>query len=123
MALLLWRRRGGSAAESVEEMAQPKQIAKTAQDAQARAVIEAGAGGQVPLALVPVGPLGRDQRATAIGQAGERKEDAVAANTANDRQRTPLKRMALADDRHRIWDIAAMGSLSPLPSAAFRTPN
>jgi hypothetical protein len=104
-------------------MAQPKQIAKTAQDAQARAVIEAGAGGQVPLALVPVGPLGRDQRATAIGQAGERKEDAVAANTANDRQRTPLKRMALADDRHRIWDIAAMGSLSPLPSAAFRTPN
>ena len=123
MALLLWRRRGGSAAESVEEMAQPKQIAKTAQDARARAVIEAGAGGQVPLALVPVGPLGRDQRATAIGQAGERKEDAVAANTANDRQRTTLKRMALADDRHRIWDIAAMGSLSPLPSAAFRTPN
>jgi hypothetical protein len=123
MALLLWRRRGGSAAESVEEMAQPKQIAKTAQDARARAVIEAGAGGQVPLALVPVGPLGRDQRATAIGQAGERKEDAVAANTANNRQRATLKRMALADDRHRIWNIAAMGSLSPLPSAAFRTPN
>jgi hypothetical protein len=102
-------------------MTQPKQIAETAQDAQAGAVIEARAGGDVPLALVPVGPLGRDQRATAIGQAGERKQDAVAANTANNRQRTTLKRMALADDRHRIRDIAAMGSLSPFPSTRLTT--
>ena len=121
-ALLLRHRPDGSAAESVEEVAQPKQITKTAQDAQAGAVIEARAGGDVPLALVPVGPLGRDQRATAVGQAGERKEDAVAVNTANNRQRTTLKRMALADDRHRIRDIAAMGSLSPFPSGAFRMP-
>jgi hypothetical protein len=101
-------------------MAQPKQIAKTAQDAQAGAVIKARAGGDVPVALVPVGPLGRDQRATAVGQAGERKEDAVAVNTANNRQRTTLKRVALADDRHRIRDIAAMGSLSPFPSTRSR---
>ena len=94
-------------------MAQLKQIAKTAQDAQAGAVIEARAGGDVPLALVPVGPLGRDQRATAIGQAGQRKENSIAANTADYWEHTTLKGVALADDRHRIRDIAAMGSLSP----------
>jgi hypothetical protein len=122
VALLLRRRPGGSAAESVEEMAQPKQIAKAAKDAQVGTVIRARVDAAT-LALVPVGPLGRDQRATAIGQAGERKEDAVAANTADNRQRTTLKRVALAGDRHRIRKIPAMGSLSSLPSAAFLTPN
>jgi hypothetical protein len=115
VALLLRHRPDGSAAESVEEKAQPKQIAKAAQDAQIGAVIRACVGG-VSLALVPVGPLGRDQRATAIGQAGQCKENSIAANTADYWEHTTLKGVALADDRHRIRDVAAMGSLSPFPS-------
>ena len=115
MALLLWRRPDGSAAESVEQMAQPKQITKAAKDAQAGAVIRVRPAAATPT-LVPVGPLGRDQRATTVGQAGQREEHPVAANTANHRQRKPLKRVALAGDRHRIGEIPAMGSLSPLPS-------
>jgi hypothetical protein len=120
VALLLRRRSDGSAAESVEEMTQPKQIAKAAQDAQAGAVIKARAYA-VTLALLPVGPLGRDQRATAVGQAGQRKEDPIAANTADNRERTTLKWMALARDRHRIGEIPAMGSLSPLLSTGSIT--
>jgi hypothetical protein len=121
MALLLQRRLDGPAAESVEEMAQPKQITEAAKGAQASVVI--GARAAATLALGPVGPLGWDQRATAIGQAGQRGENPVAANTANHRQRTALKRVALAGDRYRIGKIPAMGSLSPLPLGAFPIPN
>jgi len=102
-------------------MAQSKQIAKTAKDAQVGAVIRACVS-VVSLALVPVGPLGRDQRTTAIGQAGQRKENSIAANTADYWEHTTLKGVALADDRHRIRDIVAMGSLSPFPSGVFRIP-
>jgi hypothetical protein len=103
-------------------MAQPKQIAKTAKDARVGTVIRARVGAAT-LARVPIGPLGRDQRATAIGQAGQRKENPIAANTANYWEHTTLKRVALAGNRHRIGKISAMGSLSPLPLAAFLTPN
>jgi hypothetical protein len=102
-------------------MAQPKQIAKTAKDARVGTVIRARVGAAT-LARVPIGPLGRDQRATAIGQAGQRKENPIAANTANYWEHTTLKRVALAGNRHRIGKISAMGSLSPLPSGAFRMP-
>jgi hypothetical protein len=100
-------------------MAQSKQIAKTAEDAQVGAVIRACVS-VVSLALVPVGPLGRDQRTTAIGQAGQRKENSIAANTADYWEHTTLKGVALADDRHRIRDIVAMGSLSPFPLTRSR---
>jgi len=96
-------------------MAQPKQIAKAAKDAQAGAVIGACADAAT-LTFVPVGPLGRNERATAVRQACQREENPVATNTADHRERTALKRVALAGNRHRIGEIPAMGSLSPLPS-------
>ena len=64
--------------------------------------------------FVPVSPLGRDQRATAVGEAGQHKQNTAAADTADDGERAALKRMALAGDHYRSGEIPAMGSLSPL---------
>jgi len=66
------------------------------------------------MTLVPVSPLGRDQRATAVREAGHREENAAAADTADDGEHAALKRMTLAGDDDRIGEIPAMGSLSPL---------
>ena len=74
------------------------------------------------MTFVPVSPLGRDQRATAVREAGQREENAAAADAANDGERAALKGMALAGDRYRIGEIPAMGSLSPLLSGAFHMP-
>ena len=68
--------------------------------------------------FVPVSPLGRDQRATAVGEAGQHKQNTAAADTADDGERAALKRMALASNNYRIGKIPAMGSLSPLLSTA-----
>ena len=107
--------------ESVEEMTQPKQIAKAAKHARAGAVISAH-GSAATLALVPVGPLGWNEGATSVGQAGQHEENALAPDTANDRERAALKRVTLAGNRYRSREISVMGSLSPLPSAAFLMP-
>ena len=66
------------------------------------------------MTLVPVSPLGRDQRATAVREADQREENAAAADTADDGEHAALKRMTLAGDDDRIGEIPAMGSLSPL---------
>jgi len=66
------------------------------------------------MTLVPVSPLGRDQRATAVREAGHREENAAAADTADDGEHAALKRMTLAGDDDRIGEVPAMGSLSPL---------
>ena len=121
MALLLRRRLDRSAVESVDEMAQPEQIAETAERARAR-----GFTPQRPRAagitLVPVGPHGRNERAAAVGQTDKQEENAAAPDAADHVERPALEGMALAGDRHRIRDITAMGSLPPLPSGAFRIP-
>jgi hypothetical protein len=77
------------------------QIAKAAKNAQAGTVIGARPD-TATLTFVPVGPLGRNERATAVRQASQREENPVATNTADHRERTALKRVALAGDRHRI---------------------
>jgi len=121
VALLLRRRLDRSAVESVDEMAQPEQIAETAERARARVVAP-----QRPCAVgmtsVPVGPRGRNERAAAVRQADKQEKNAAAPDAADHRERAALEGVALAGDRHRIWAITAMGSLPPLPSGAFRTP-
>jgi hypothetical protein len=94
-------------------MAQLKQIAKAAQSTRADVGFPARAA---TMTLVPVSPLGRDQRATAVGKAGQHEQNTAAADTADDGERAALKRMALAGDNYRIGKIPAMGSLSPLLS-------
>ena len=70
------------------------------------------------MTLVPVSPLSRDQRATAVGEASQHEQNTAAADTADDGERAALKRMALARDNYRIGKIPVMGSLSPLLLAA-----
>ena len=94
-------------------MAQLKQFAKAAQSTRAGIGFPAPAH-TATMTLVPVSPVSWDQRATAVREAGQREENAAAADTANDGERAALKRMALAGDDDRIGEIPAMGSLSPL---------
>jgi hypothetical protein len=96
-------------------MPQLKQIAKTAKSTRAGTGFPARAH-PATVTLVPVSPLGRYQRATAVREAGQREENAAAADTADDGERAALKRMALAGDHYRSGEIPAMGSLSPLLS-------
>ena len=96
-------------------MAQLKQIAKAAQSTRANVGFPARAHAAT-MALVPVSPLSRDQRATAVGEAGQHEQNTAAADTADDGERAALKGMALARDNYRIGKIPVMGSLSPLLS-------
>src|SRR5437763_14393431 len=109
-----------SAAEVVDEMAQLKQIAKAAQSMRTDVGFPARAHAAT-MTLVPVSPLGRDQRATAVGEAGQHEQNTAAADTADDGERAALKRMALASNNYRIGKIPAMGSLSPLLSTGSIT--
>jgi len=103
-------------------MAQLKQIAKAAQSRRADADFPARVH-PATITFAPVSPLGRDHRATAIGEAGQHEQNTAAADTANDGERAALKRMALARDNYRSGKIPGMGSLSPLLSGAFRIPS
>jgi hypothetical protein len=94
-----------SAAESVDEMAQLKQIAKAAQSARADVGFPARAHAAT-MTLVPVSPLGRDQRATAVGEAGQHEQNTTPADTADDGERAALKRMALARMRRECGPIS-----------------
>jgi hypothetical protein len=79
-------------------MAQLKQIAKAAQSTRAEGF--ATRAHPATITFVPVSPLGRDQRATAVGEAGQHKQNTVAADPADDGERAALKRMALAGDNY-----------------------
>jgi hypothetical protein len=80
-------------------MAQLKQIAKAAQRTRAEVGFSTRAHAAT-MTFVPVSPLGRDQRATAVGETGQHKQNTAAADTADDGERTALKRMALASDNY-----------------------
>ena len=101
-------------------MAQLKQIANAAQSTRTDVGFPARAHAAT-MTLVPVSPLGRDERATAVGKAGQHEQNTAAADPANDGERAALKRMALAGDNYRIGKIPAMGSLSPLLSGVSAT--
>ena len=103
-------------------MAQLKQIANAAQSTRADVGFPARVHAAT-ITFVPVSPLGRDLRATAIGEAGQHEQNTAAADTADYRERAALKRMALTRDNYRIGKIPAMGSLSPLLLTAFPIPN
>jgi hypothetical protein len=96
-------------------MAQLKQIIKAAQSTRADIGFPARAHAAT-MTFVPVSPLGRDQRATAVRQAGQHEQNTAAADTADDDECAAFKRMALARDNYRSGKIPAMGSLSSLLS-------
>jgi hypothetical protein len=114
MAAPLARRRlDVSAVESVDDLAQVEQIAEPAEAVHCRAVFTGWTAAAV--ISVPAGPLCRNERAAAVGQAYEQEQDAATPNAADHGQGAAFESMLLADDRHRIRNISVMGSLAPLP--------
>ena len=110
-----------SAAQSVDDLAQVKQIAESAQIVVAIADIVRRRS--VGLLGAPIGPLGRNERPAAIRQDHENEKDAAPPDAADRGQRLAFEGVALAGDRHRIRNITTMGSLWPLPSGAFPMPS
>jgi hypothetical protein len=102
-----------SAVESVDDLAQMEQIAESAEAAHCRAVI---IGGAAVVTCVPTGPLCGDERAAAVRQVYEQKQNTATPNAADHGQCLAFESMPLADDRYRIRNISVMGSLAPLPS-------
>ncbi len=96
-------------------MAQREQIGKTTERAKCRVVVWQSwrAAG---VTIAPVGPLGRNERAAAVGQTEKQKEHTATSDAADHGERAALERVALAVDRHRNGKITAMGSLPTLPS-------
>jgi len=106
-ALLQRRRLDRSAVESVDEIAQPEQIAETAERARAR-VVAPHRPRAAGMTLAPVGPLGRNERAATVGQTDKQKEYAVAPNAADHGKRAALEPpRATNRDRTRLAVAAA----------------
>jgi hypothetical protein len=120
MAALLARRRLGTPdAKSVDELAQVEQITEPAE------IVDSVIGIDWRRAFkrlhLPIGPVRRNQRPTAIRQNGEEIVDAAPPNGADHGQRPTFECVTLACDRHRSRHIMAMGSVWPLPSTGSTT--
>jgi hypothetical protein len=105
--------------ESVNDLAQVEQIPESAEIVGTTIIVRRRSPG---LLGVPIGPVGRNQRAATVWQDHENEEDAAPSDTADHGQRLAFEGVALAGDGHRIWNITVMGSLWPLPSGAFHIP-
>jgi len=121
VALLARRRFGASAAESVDELAQPEQITEPAEIV--ASVIGIDWRRSSRRLNLPIGPARRDQRPAAVRQNCEEIGDAAPLDGADHGQRSTFESMTLARDRHGCRNIMAMGSLWPLRSGAFPMPS
>ena len=102
-----------SVVESVNDLAQVEQIAEPAEIVGTTSIVRR----RPPCLLgVPIGPVGRNQRAATVWQGHENEEDAAPPDAADHGQRLAFEGVALAGDGQRIWNITVMGSLWPLPS-------
>ena len=68
-----------------------------------------------------IGPPHRDQRAAAVGEHNQQQCYAAAAHGAQRLQNAALEGMPLAEDCHRTWKVAEMGSVWWCSSGAFLT--
>ena len=108
-----------SAVQSVDDLAQMEQIAEPGEIRGAIiCIVQRRSRGQLH---VPVGPLRWNQRATAVWQSHENEKDAAPPYTTDCRQCPAFEGMMLAGNDHRVWNIAVMGSLWPLPLAVSVT--
>src|ERR1700686_4784300 len=106
--------------ESVNDLAQVDQIAEPAEIVGTTSIVRRRS--PCPLG-VPIGPVGRNQRAATVWQDHENEEDAAPPDAPDHGQRLALEGVALAGDGQRIWNITVMGSLWPLPSEASPMPS
>ena len=112
-ALLALHRLDRSVVESVNDLAQLEQIAEPAEIVGTTSIVRR----RSPCLLgVPIGPVGRNQRAATIWQDHENEQDAAPPDAADHGQRLAFEGVALAGDGQRIWNITEMGSLWPLTS-------
>ena len=117
----MWRRLEVPAAKSLDDLAELQQVSELAERNCVVGAVSARrcAGG---MSIAPIGPCGRNERPAAVWQNDENEQHAALLHAANDRQRLAFEGMALPDDRHLTWVIAAMGSLWMLPSGPFPMP-
>jgi hypothetical protein len=118
-ALLAGHRLDVSVAESVDNLAQLEQVAESAEIV---ATLTAIVRQHSPcLVGAPIGPVRRNERSAAVWQDHEKKENAAPLDAADHRQRLAFEGVTRTGDGYRVWNIAVVGSLWPLPSTRSRT--
>ena len=70
-----------------------------------------------------IGPPRRDQRAAAVGEHNQQQCYTAAVHGAQRLQNAALEGMPLAEDFHRTWQVAEMGSVWWCSLGAFPIPN
>src|SRR5215471_14081860 len=70
-----------------------------------------------------IGPIGRDQRLTAIGQDQNEMQSTFAMRPLHNVQGSALERMASTDNGDLLGKVLMMGSVSWLPLTTFHTAN
>jgi hypothetical protein len=70
-----------------------------------------------------IGPIGRNQRLTAIGQDQNEMPLTFAMRHPENLEGSAFERMANADNGHLLGEVVMMGSVSWLPLIPFRTGN
>ena len=118
MALLACSRsywRGsGAAQQGIGAFTEPQEVLERAD--QLRKL--GGAGG-----LLKIGPVGGDQRLTAVRQKDDELQAVRHPHLSKDIQRSPFEWMMPARDGDAFGEVLMMGSVSGCPSIEFRTTN
>ena len=105
-ALLALHRLDGSVVESVNDLAQVEQIAEPAEIVGTTSIVRR----RSPCLLgVPIGPVGRNQRAATVWQDHENQEDVAPPDAADHGQRLAFEGVALAGDGQRILEYHGDG--------------
>ena len=68
-----------------------------------------------------IGPIGRDQRLTAIGQDQKEMQSTLAMRPVHNVQGSAIERMASPDNGDLLRKVLLMGSVSWLPSTTLTT--
>ena len=70
-----------------------------------------------------IGPIGRDQRLSAIGQDQNEMQSTLTVRPLHNVQGSALERMASTDNGDLLGKVLMMGSVSWLPLTLFHTVN
>jgi len=118
MALLGWlrsyRQIGNTAQQSIDEVAQAQQVLQRADEFRSAWRV----GG-----VLEVGPVGGDQRLTAVRQKENELQAAPHARLPEDLQRLAFEGMMGTGDRYPFRNVLTVGSVWWLPLTRFRIRN
>jgi len=105
--------RSEAAKESIHDGAGVKQVFERAEGCRRRCRGGLGRGGQI-------GPIGGDQRFTAIRQDQNEMQSAMTMDIPKNSERLAFERMAGTDNGDSRGEVVMMGSVSYVPSTRFR---